>query len=79
MAKNQIDPKDDIDLINEQLHKTFTTSFYSEMPHQLFEDFLYQKYHLILKVWLNASSQYISGTTSVQVSMKPMRYSKTFP
>ena len=48
MAKNQIDAKDDIDLINEQLHKAFTTSFYSEMPHHLFEDFLYQKAASIL-------------------------------
>ena len=40
MAKYQIDPKENLDLINEQLHNTF----YSTIPQYLFEVFLHRKY-----------------------------------
>ena len=40
IAKIQIDPKEKVGLINEQLH---TTPYYSTIPHYLCEDFLHQK------------------------------------
>ena len=48
-----------------------------------------QRYHIIyvkifcikkiLKIWLNVSNQYVRETTSVQVSMKPMRCLENSP
>ena len=54
MAKDQIDPKENVDLINKQLHTTF-----------YFWRFFASKVNLILKVWLNVSNQYIRESTLV--------------
>ena len=67
MAKNQIVPKGRVDLINEQLHKRFYYVILLNNTTLSVLRFFASKVHLILKVWLNVSNQYIRETTSVQV------------
>ena len=78
MANNQIDPKENVNLINEQLHKIFYYLILLSGTTLAVWRFFASKVQLILKVWLNISNQYICGTTSAKVSMKPMRCSGNF-
>ena len=78
IAKHQIDSKENADLVNEQYHKTFYYLILLNDTTSVWRFFAW-KVHLILKVWLNVSNQYIRGTTSVQVSTKPTSCSGNFP
>ena len=74
MAKNQFDPKENVDLINDQLYTTFYYLILLNDTTLNIWRFFASEVHLILKAWLNISKKYISGT-----SMKPMRCSGNPP